>query len=333
MKTGSVSLQVSKELQMKTFRYVLFAMLFSLRVVAAAEAAPPGPMGAVLTNARFISYTPRSFSVVNGQTKPATREGITADLQRMRPDFDGLITYSCSNGLEHVPAAAEKLKYLAVVVGIWDPKSEIEIRNAIRLAKIYPKLIFAISIGNEGIYARHYTPADVEKTILRIRKEIPSVSLTTSEPFFLYLKPEYFDFFNKMDLLLPNIHPTFETWFKPSDAKNGAAFVLNVADKLQSRYPQPLIVKETGVPSGPATMGYTEAHQSAFWSEILKQSDASETRSVSCFEAFDAPWKPAVTKGFFPGSEHFQEAYWGFFTMEGKSKPVVNAIRQIRGKR
>ena len=41
-----------------------------------------------------------------------------------------------------------------------------------------------------------------------------------------------------MDLLLPNIHPTFETWFNPSDAKNGAAFVLNVAGKLQSQYPQ-----------------------------------------------------------------------------------------------
>ncbi len=133
-----------------------------------------------------------------------------------------------------------------------------------------------------------------------------------------------------MDLLLPNIHPTFEKWFNPSDAKNGAAFVLNVANKLQSQYPKPLIVKETGLPSGPASMGFTEAHQSAFWAEILNQAGASETRAVSCFEAFDAPWKPAVTKGYFPGSDHIQEAYWGFFTVEGKSKPVVNAIRARR---
>jgi exo-beta-1,3-glucanase (GH17 family) len=157
--------------------------------------------------------------------------------------------------------------------------------------------------------------------------------MTTSEPFFLYLKPEYFDFFGKMDLLLPNIHPTFETWFNPSDAKNAAAFVLNVAGKLQSQYPKPLIVKETGLPSGPASTGFTETHQSAFWSEILKQSGASETRAFSFFEAFDAPWKPAVTRGYFPGSDHLQEAYWGFFTVEGKSKPVVNAIRLIRGER
>ncbi|MFH0993953.1 MAG: hypothetical protein V1844_00410 [Pseudomonadota bacterium] len=316
---------------MRNFRSVLWAMLLPLWVLTTAEAAAPD-LGTVIKNGRFMSYTPRSFSVVNGQTQPASLEGISADLMLLRPDFDSLITYSCSNGLEHVPAAAEKLKYLAVIVGIWDPKSEIEIQNAIRLAKKHPKLIIAISIGNEGIYAKHYTSADVEKTILRLRKEVPSVSLTTSEPFFLYLKPEYFDFFSKMDLLLPNIHPTFEKWFNPSDAINAAAFVLNVAGKLQSQYPKPLIVKETGLPSGPASTAFTEAHQSGFWAEILKQSAPSETSAVSCFEAFDAPWKPAVTKGYFPGSDHIQEAYWGFFTAEGKPKPVVNAIRALRYK-
>ncbi len=311
---------------MKFFRYVLLTILLSLWVMAAADAAATN-LGTVLKNARFMAYTPRSFSVVNGQAQPASLDGITADLRLLRTDFDSLITYSCSNGLELVPAVAEKLKYIAVIIGIWDPKSEIEIRNTIRLAKKHPKLILAISIGNEGIYARQYTPADVEKTFLRLRKELPQVFLTTSEPFFLYLKPEYFDFFNKMDLMLPNIHPTFEQWFNPSDAKNGAAFVLNVANKLQSQYPKPLIVKETGLPSGPASMGFSEAHQSAFWAEILNQAGASETRAVSCFEAFDAPWKPAVTKGYFPGSDHIQEAHWGFFTVEGISKPVVTAIR------
>lgn len=314
---------------MKTFQCVLGAIFLSLWIMATADAASPN-MGAVLKKARFMSYTPRSFSVVNGQVQQASLAGITADLKLLRHHFDSLITYSCNNGLEHVPAVAEKLGYLAMIVGIWDPKSEIEIQNTIRLAKKHPKLILAISIGNEGIYARHYAPADVEKTILRLRKELPSVSLTTSEPFFLYLKPEHFDFFTKMDLLLPNIHPTFETWFNPADAKNGAAFVLNVANKLQSQYPKPLIVKETGLPSGPASMGFTEAHQSAFWTEILNQAGASETRAVSCFEAFDAPWKPVVTKGYFPGGEHSQEAYWGFFTVDGKSKPVVIAIQAKR---
>jgi len=100
--------------------------------------------------------------------------------------------------------------------------------------------------------------------------------------------------------------------------------------KLQSQYPKPLIVKETGLPSGPASTGFTEVHQSAFWAEILKQSAPSETRAVSCFEAFDAPWKPAVTRGYFPGVI-ITGSVLGIFTVGWKPKPVVKAIRLIRG--
>jgi hypothetical protein len=39
-----------------------------------------------------------------------------------------------------------------------------------------------------------------------------------------------------------------------------------------------------------------------------------------------------VTKGYFPGSDHKQEAHWGFFTVDGKSKPVVNEIMAKRNK-
>lgn len=275
-------------------------------------------------NGRFISYTPRSFSVVNGQVQPATIKGIRDDLKLLRAHFDSIITYSCNNGLQHIPEIAEKLKYKSVIIGIWNPKSETEIINAVRLARSHPKLIAAISVGNEGIFAKKYIPADVEQTILRLRKELPSVPLTTSEPFFLYLKPEYFRFFSSMDMLLPIIHPMFEKWFNPSDAFNAAAFVVGVSDKLQSLYPEkPLIIKETGLPSGPASKGFTRENQSAFWKELLKQFVPSEARAVSFFEAFDAPWKPAVTMGNFPGFDYSQEEYWGFFTVDGKPKPVV----------
>jgi len=314
------------------FRYISKALLISLMIVPSTFAGN-SRMDTVLKNGRFISYTPRSFTVVNGQTHPATLEGITEDMKLLRPDFDSLITYSCVNGLEHVPAVAEKLNYRAVIVGIWDPKSEIEVQNAIRLARNHTKTVFAIAIGNEGIFAKHYTPADVETTMQRIRKAIPSVLLTTSEPFFLFLKPEYIDFFKKMDLLLPNIHPIFEKWFQPSDAPNGAAYILNVSDELQRQYSQPLIVKETGLPSGPPSKGYTEAFQSAFWVELLRRVSTSTTRAVSAFEAFDAPWKPVVTQGYFPGDSHVQEAYWGFYTVDGKPKPVIDAIRSLQRKR
>lgn len=311
----------------------LIAVLVLLPGMISPAAASPPDLGETLKQGRFISYTPRKFTVVSGRTQPVTAQDVLEDLTLLKPDFDSLITYSCMNGLEHVPAAAEKLGYRAVIIGIWDPGSDAEVETAIRLAGRYPELIAAVAIGNEGIYAKRYGTADVEKAFLRIRKALPSLKLTTSEPFFLYLKPEYFDYFNRMDLLLPNIHPVFEKWFRPADAGNAAAFVVNVADRLQSRYARPLIVKETGMPSGPTSAGFTEAYQSAFWVELLKRLAVSETRSVSCFEAFDAPWKPAVIREDFPESNHETEAFWGFYTAGGKSKPVVGAVRQFRRKR
>ena len=308
----------------------LFWMMILL--ITAVPTAAAADWGVIMKSGRFVSYTPRNFSVVNGQPRQASPADISEDLKLLRKDFDCLITYSCANGLDYIPESAAKLNYMALIIGIWDPTSDIEMQRAVHLAIKYSRLIVAIAVGNEGIYARRYSPAEIEKTIAYLRKELPSVWLTTSEPFFLYLQPDYFEFFNRMDLLLPNIHPTFEKWFNPSDALNAAAFVVNVADKLQSQYPKPLIVKETGLPSGPVSMGFTEERQSAFWNEILTRFVPSKSRAVSCFEAFDAPWKPAVMKQEYPGKDHIQEAYWGMYTVEAKPKPVISIIRLIRGK-
>ncbi len=305
-------------------------MVFAILIIMTAETqgrAETNDRLSLQKNMSFISYTPRSFSVINAKVQPATIKGIRDDLKLLRAHFDSIITYSCNNGLEHVPEIAEKLKYKSLIIGIWDPKSETEILNAVRLARSHPRLIAAISVGNEGIFAKKYTASDVEQTVLRLRKELPSVPLTTSEPFFLYLTPEYFRFFSTMDILLPIIHPMFEKWFNPADPVNAAAFVVNVSDKLQSRYQKPLIVKETGLPSGPVSKGFTRENQKAFWKEMLKQFIPSEKMALSFFEAFDAPWKPAVTKGNFPGFDYSQEEFWGFFTPDGKSKPVVDALR------
>ncbi len=313
---------------------ILYVLLVMLMFIAATPATgTAADIGAVLENVRFVSYTPRSFSVVNGRTLPATSAGITKDLELLHRDFNGIIIYSCSNGLDHLPEIAEKLHYKAVILGIWDPKSESEIQTAIRLVRQFPKTIAAVSVGNEGIYARRYRLEDVQNTIHRLRKELPSVPLTTSEPFFLYLKPEYTAFFDQMDLLLPNIHPIFEKWFKPADISNAVAFVLNVSHDLEARYPgKPLLVKETGLPSGPASQGFTPERQSAFWAAVLKQITPSRKFTVSCFEAFDEPWKPAVIKEDYPG-DHEQEGFWGFYTTDGRPKPVISAIQSFRKSR
>ena len=314
-------------MKLRQVRYMALAVLLVIGAVPAlVTAANPG---AGLRNVRFVSYTPRSFNVVNGRKIPATVSGITADLELLHRDFNGIITYSCRDGLDKIPGVAEKLHYKAMILGIWDIKSESEVQTAVRLVKRYPRLIAAVCVGNEGIYAKRYRLEDVQNLIPRLRKELPSTPLTTTEPFFLYVKPEYTAFFTQMDFLLPNIHPIFEKWFKPEDITNAVAFVMNVSHDLQARYPdKPLLVKETGLPSGPASLGFTPERQSAFWAALLQQLTPPQNFGVSCFEAFDEPWKPVAIQQDYPGN-HEQEGFWGFYTVDGKPKPVVSAIQSF----
>jgi exo-beta-1,3-glucanase (GH17 family) len=309
---------------------VILTFLFFLLGPAGALLADGGPLPGPLQQTRFISYTPRSFSIVDGRTVAAIEKGIRADLKLLRQYFNGLITYSATDGVESVPAVAREMDYRSVIMGIWDPASETEIRNVIRAARRYPALVSAVIVGNEGLYAKRYTMGDVRRTMQRLKKECPSLAVTTSEPFFLYFKKDYTDFFSAHDLLMPNIHPIFESWFRPDDPIPGVNMVLNLVGQFREAYRRPLLIKETGLPSGPAARksGFSPESQALFWRELLVRFPASAEVALACFEAFDAPWKPATIGDEFPG-DHREEAFWGFFTAGGEGKPVIKVLPEL----
>jgi len=306
----------------------LIIMLFCWASTVAADQASSRSFGQTIQYGRFISYTPRSFSLVGGQVVSATEIGIRTDLKLLRPFFDGIITYSANNGLELAPKIARALGYRAIIVGIWDPNSEREITNLLAAVKQYPTLITAVIVGNEGIYSKRYRPEDVQTAIRRIHQEFPTLPATTSEPFSLYFKPEFADFFHSHDLVMPNIHPVFEKWFTPSAPTQGVEMVLQVAEQFKKTYQHPLLIKETGMPSGQTTHGFSATRQALFWAELFRRFPISDKQSFSCFEAFDGPWKPAEMANNFPG-EHGDEAFWGFFTATGQGKAVVEVLPRL----
>lgn len=296
------------------------------------------PLPNLIQQTRFIAYTPRSFSSGGGSGKihAATEAGIREDLTLLHPFFNGVITYSATSGLEAVPRIAHELGFRALILGIWDPSSETEIDNVIHATQKYPDLIGAIIVGNEGLYTRRYLPQDVDKAMQRIKKECPEMAVTTSEPFFLYFEKEYTNFFKSHDLLMPNIHPVFEKWFTASNPAQGVDMVIEMADKFQSTYTKPLLIKETGMPGYSShdgsnkDKGFSMERQRLFWSDILKRFSFSPSQSLACFEAFDAPWKPAEMAATLPG-DHSSEAFWGFFNKDGKAKQVLEALPRLPG--
>jgi len=280
---------------------------------------------AVLGSVRFVAYTPTDFGVVAGRVQAASVQAVRADLQTLRPDFDGLVTYSCTDGLEQVPAIAAELGYRALVIGIWDPLSERETANAVRLARAYPQLVVGVSVGNETLLAQRRDWAELRAALQRLRVQLPAVAIATSEPFYFYLNQEPADFVAVQDFLLPSIHPLYEPWFAQASDAQALDFVEQVVDRLTAQTDKPLLIKETGLPSGPPERGFTPARQAAFWVSLARRLAHRPGIGLVYFEAFDHAWKvenAAAEFGLRP-----EEAFWGLYSSAREAKPALGGLR------
>ena len=276
---------------------------------------------------RFVTYTPTSLKVIDGEVTPANADSIRADLRALRPYFNALVTYTSRDGGELVPGIAEELGYKAVIIGIWTPGDPEELSNALKLARRYPKLIVGLSIGNEVVFGKRGTWANLERYIALTRSRLPELPLTVSEPFAQFLDSDASDVRGDLDFMLVNIHPIFEPWFKTAGPENWADFVVKVTDKLAGAFCGPILVKETGVPTGPADMGYTPEKQAAFWHALETRMKPSRASAFSWFAAFDASWR---VSDFNPvAGRHPEEAWWGLFTEDRKPKPAIEGLTKL----
>jgi exo-beta-1,3-glucanase (GH17 family) len=304
------------------------AMLVPLILQAQPESnGPASRVRAAIESLRFVAYTPTDLKIVSGQVHAASRERIRKDLTILRDDFQGLITYSCADGVEEVPALASALGYRALILGIWDPLSEREFSNARRLVNAYPQLIVGISVGNETLLAQRQEWPVLRASIQRLRAALPDVAITTSEPFYYYLNDDPADFLAVQDFLLPGVHPLFQPWFDQATTAQAVDFVVRVAGLLSAKTDKPVLIKETGLPSGPPGTRFTPATQTEFWTTLLKQLPRKPGFGVAYFEAFDHDWKEENARREF--GSHPEEGYWGLYTADGHPKAVVAAMRRL----
>lgn len=292
--------------------------------VHADTAAGTERLSASLASARFIAYTPRSFAVRAGAVTRPDAAAIRRDLQLLRSHFDALVTYSAFNGHEQIADIAQALGYRAMMLGVWNPGDPQELAAAIATARAHPALVVAVLVGNEGILVGRYPLATLLAGMARIRAALPGVAVTTVEPYATYLRDDLPGFLDAQDFLCPNIHPVYEPWFESgkTDAEL-VNFVLDIARQLRSRRDRPLVLHETGMPSGPAGGPFSETRQRSFWSLMQARSGTRPIDALVWFEAFDAEWKPHEAERDF-GGRHPEEAYWGFFTKTGRAKAVLS---------
>ncbi len=307
------------------FACLLFAFGLSAQAAPALER-----LREAMATVRFIAYSPSRYEERDGAIRPVSVAELRADLQRLRPDFDGLITYASKDGLEAIAAVAHELGFKALIVGVWEPRAEAELEAALMQARRHPELVLGLALGNEGLISRRYDWPALAHAFARARAAAPALPLATSEPFAIYLDAPPNGFLAAQDFLLPNVHPLFEPWFAQAPLEAGADFVGRVVERLQQAAGKPVLVKETGVPSGPVGSPYSPERQTAFWVAMHQRLPRSREHAVAAFEAFDQPWKPAVLAAQFKGPAQPEEAYWGFYDAAGRPKPVVERLRALR---
>lgn len=282
----------------------------------------------VMANGRFIAYQPTALQMFDGRATPADTASIRRDLEVLRSRFDGLITYGSANGAERIADVAAELGYRAVIMGVWDINNPKEIANALAAAKRQPTRVLGISLGNERLFAKQATAAQLAQALQKLRQQAPQLALTTTEPFHLFLEANAAPILSASDFMLVNVHPIFQDWFRSAPDANAAEFVVNVTAKLQAVACGPVLVKETGVPTAPASSGYTSQRQASFYQALQQRFKASPQTAFAYFSAFDAPWRASDESPV--AGEHPEEAHFGLYDAKRQPKPVVQQIPLLK---
>ena len=218
--------------------------------------------------ASLVTYTPSELDPRQeaNQRRLAT-SSIRADLEALRPIFDGLVLYGYHEACTpRILAVAKDLKYRAVLLAVWDPKSAAELDGVIELVRLHEKdFALGVLVGNEGVTFKRYETEDLTIAANRLRAKLPKdIPLATSEPLVGYKLPRVRDY---GDFLAPNIHPVFD---RPQlGAAEAASWAREQAATLAKETKKPVLLKETGFPHA-GKDAFTPAAQQAFWSAYMK---------------------------------------------------------------
>jgi exo-beta-1,3-glucanase (GH17 family) len=279
------------------------------------------------------------------RTFPSSAE-ILEDLRLLEPDFGLIRLYDSGEHAQRVLDAIERHGLrMRVLLGAhlaaeegnpgcpWGGLHDVatlaanrldndaEIGRLVALAGRYPRLVWAVAVGNEATvdWTDHLVP--VERVIELVRRVRASVSqpVTVCE--------NYVPWQCKLAALVPELDfialHTYPVW-EYRDVHEAVHYTRENYHAVAGRYPStPVIITEAGWATASNGRGIpaeraSEAHQARYCAELLEW--AAEAGVLTfVFEAFDEPWKGSP-------DPLEPEKHWGLYDVDRRSKRVVDEV-------
>jgi glucan 1,3-beta-glucosidase len=231
---------------------------------------------------------------------------IEEDLAKLAGLTGCVRTYSIENGLDQVPAIAERLG-LKLLQGLWlgndRQKNRVQIDQTVALARRYPDTITGIVAGNE-VLLRGELPAEELAGIMREVKAASGIPVTYADVWEFWLRNR--ELAEAADFITIHILPYWEDF--PVAAERAGDHVDRIVDKVKTGFPgKDILVGEVGWPSaGRMREGALPSlsNEALVLAEVMARARAKGYR-VNLIEAFDQPWKRRL--------EGTVGGYWGLF--------------------
>jgi len=287
-----------------------------------------------------ISYGPHRDGQRPGGPAPSAAE-IREDLGLMLPHWNLLRLYGATGVAETVLAAIRSDSLaMKVMLGVWidveeqrDESGAVleafpevavvngrEVAAAIRLARAYPEIVIAVSVGNETQihWSAHRSPLDILIGHVRSVRAGVSVPVTVADDYNFWNRPESRTLARELDFLTVHAHPLWNGL----QLEEALPWLQEQLAAVQAVHPdRQLVLGETGWATTVHDEGEQaelikgtagEAEQKVFHDQVRAWAEA-QRQTVFFFEAFDENWK---------GGPHPNEVekHWGLFRADRTPK-------------
>lgn len=249
-----------------------------------------GDLGRLLHQTCWICYDPSGTKLDQyGFPQYPTCDSIENDLNAIKKaGFTGIVTFGSSGVMATIPELAKK-HGLAVIMGVWDPRSDSEIIQAIRQCKN----VDAYCIGHDGIKTR-YSDVELTRAIDRVKRRTGRPVATTEEVRF------YDDRLVSVgDWLFPDAH--ISVGDNPTNMINVTNDISSYATAIQkmvtfAQTTQRLLIFKCVAYPHSGIVGASPENQDLFFRKVLDtvqnpQQGLPVKVSIIALGAFDSPWK------------------------------------------